>query len=125
MSPQTEEQQLAAVVAAINARYPAERPRAVDSDTAAKDPRNKIVVSLYRRFVAPTRRSGIVTVSAGRITTQYAAALKATVSDFRGEVRAALEEQILPGDLGPIAFESSTATEPDGDLFVGSDTWTF
>lgn len=120
----TEEQQLAAVVAAINARYP-ERPRAVDSDTAAKDPRNKIVVSLYRRFVAPTRRSGIVTVSAGRITTQYAAALKATVSDFRREVRAALEEQILPGDLGPIAFESSTATEPDGDLFVGSDIWTF
>ena len=117
----TQADDLAAVLAAINARYPSKKRAYSFGDPAVRSlTSGHILVLVSRRYVQPTRSSGEVPLPGGRVFTRYVGTSEADVLAFRSATTAALEGQILPGDIGPFSFESEDEMDDEVD---GSTTW--
>lgn len=121
---------LAAVLAAINAKYPS-RTRAYSfGDAAVKSlSSGHILVLVDRRFVPDRLMSGEVPLPGGRVFTRYVGTSEADVYAFRAATASALEDKILPGGLGPFSFEGSDSIDDEVDSgttwFTAADTWTY
>lgn len=115
----------AAVIAAINAQFSG--PRAYDmSDPAVKTlATDHVLVTVSRRYVPDRRESGEVTMPGGRVMTRYVARTVGNVYELRRRTTAALEDQILPGDVGPFTFESDETPGPDEGWVSGADVWIY
>jgi len=112
---------LAAVLAAINARYPSKKRAYSFGDPAVKSlTSGHILVLVDRRFVPERLLSGEVPLPGGRVFARYVGTSEADVYAFRAATAAALEDQILPGGLGPFTFEGSDSLDDEVD---GSTTW--
>ena len=113
----------AAITAAINAKF-ATAP-VLTLKQAATATTDHILLFISRRYVADRLASGEVTIIGWRVLTRYVCKTEGNVDVFRARVRAALEDQILTGDVGPFTFETENTTTQDGDWLVSSDSWTY
>lgn len=113
----------AAIKTAIDAKFTT--PRVVDLAGAKSATKDYILLFVSRRYVADRLGSGEVTIPGGRVVVRYVCLAEANVSVMRDRARAALEDVILPGGVGPFVFESETLTDDDGTWFVGADTFTY
>lgn len=117
-----------AVTAAINAKF-ATSPvlTLAQSKSATKD---YINVFVARRFVDGRLVSGEVAVPGQRVVVRSVCKTEANLDVFRSRVATALEDQILPGDIGPFVFESEDFVDPElvdasGDWYLAESIWTF
>lgn len=116
-----------AITDAINAKFASPVVLTFkQSQTATKD---HVVLFVSRRYVADQLASGEVTIPGSRVVTRYVCLTEANLDVYRDRVKAALEDQILTGGVGPFVFESADVgdLEPSGgvDYYVAADTWTF
>jgi len=126
----TQSDDLAAVLAAINAHYPTKKRAHSFGDPAVKSlTSGHILVLVSRRYVQPTRSSGEVPLPGGRVFTRYVGTSESDVDAFRTATTDALEGQILAGDIGPFSFESEDEMDDEVDgsttWFTAADTWTY
>lgn len=117
----------ATITAAINAKFTTPPVMTFkQSQTATED---HIVIFVSRRYVADRLSSGEVTIPGGRVATRYVCLTEANLDVYRDRVKAALEDQILAGGVGPFTFESAdqVSLEPSGgvDWFISADTFTY
>lgn len=121
---------LATVLAAINAKYPTKKRAYSFGDLAVKSlTSGHILVLVDRRYVPERLLSGEVPLPGGRVFTRYVGTSEADVYAFRAATTAALEDQILAGGLGPFTFEASDSIDDEVDgsttWLTAADTWTF
>lgn len=114
----------AAILAAINAKFTSRRAYEFGDPLARTLTTDHILVAHGRRFVPTRRASNEVSLPGGRTVTRYVAKTTGNLAAFRDRVTAALEDQILPGDLGPFAFEGAGNVDDDEGWLVADDTWT-
>jgi len=118
----------AAIAAAINAKFATPPVLSLArSRTATKD---YINVFVARRYVEKRLASGEVSIPGQRVVVRCVCKDEENLSVFRARVAAALEDQILPGDIGPFVFESEDYVDPDlvdasGAWYLAESIWTF
>lgn len=113
-----------AIKAAIAAAVPASVEVYDLDEIPSPAPVRHVQIELNRRFVDVRGFGGWVEVPGYDLTTRCHAETLTNVRTMRAQVTAALENQILPGDIGPCVFRIG---EPEGDDdtgWVGSDFWT-
>lgn len=115
------------ITAAVNAKFASPKVLTLaQSKTATADYVN---VFTARRYVPDRRASGEVTIPGNRAIVRCVCKTEANLDVFRGRVTAALEDQILTGDVGPFTFESETFIDPDEadatDWYIAESMWTF
>lgn len=118
-----EETDRTAAAAAIDAQFTTPRSKTFAQGAAATT--DYIIVAAYRRHVADQLASGEVTIPGGRLLTRYVGKTEANVNVMRTRTRAALEDKILSGDVGPFVFETADVVQPDDGWFVATDLWTY
>lgn len=115
------------IVAAINAKFTT--PPVLTLKQAKSASRDYINVFTSRRYVADRRVSGEVTMPGSRVIVRCVCKTEANLDAFRARVTAALEDQILAGDIGPFVFETEDLIDPDEadgtDWFMSESAWTF
>lgn len=126
----TEKEQAEAILAAINAAIAPAVAYEYDKvpgafGNAGTRPIRFATIAITRRFVDKRRASGEVSTNGYRLVVRYAAKATNDARNMRDKSNAALEEQILPGDIGPFIWTSSQAFGPDDGYQSGSDTYDF
>ena len=129
----TENEQAAAILAALNAALSpvvayeyGKVPGA--NGNAGTEPARYAVVTVSRRYVPERRASGYVSVPGGRLGVRYIAKAAIDVRNMRRLAAEVIEDQILTtdaGEVGPFTFESGDPARPDGAYLVADDSWTF
>lgn len=118
----------AAITTAINAKFATAPVKTLkQAQTATSD---YIVLFVSRRYVADRYVSGEVTIPGGRVTVRCVCMTEANLEVYRARVQSALENQILPDDVGPFVFETETDTALDSTtsgttVFVADSQWTY
>lgn len=117
-----------AIAAAINTKFAT--PPVLTLAQAKAATTDYINVFVARRYVAGRRASGEVTMPGSRAVIRCVCKTEANLDVFRGRVAAALEDQILASDVGPLVFETEDFVDPDlvdatGDWYLSESTWTF
>lgn len=116
-----------AIVAAINAKFASPAVLTLAQSKAAT--KDYINVFVTRRYVADRRASGEVTMPGSRVVVRCVCKTEANLDVFRARVAAALEDQILAGDIGPFVFETEDLVDPDEadatDWYLSESAWTF
>lgn len=117
-----------AIAAAIDAKFTT--PRVLTLKQAQTATADYIVLFVSRRYVDKQLASGEVSVSGGRVIVRSCCTTEANLDVFRARVAAALEDQIVAGDVGPFVFESEADdTDLDDTIgttwFVTDSRWTF
>lgn len=121
----TQASETAAICAAINAQFSLSDPAVAPADATALTG-DHIIVFASRRFVADRLASGEVTIPGGRVLTRYVSKVGANVSNMQAKARAALEDQIIAGGLGPFTFEAEDVLDDDADgYWTAADVWTY
>lgn len=122
----TEATDAAAIIAAIRAKLPAGKSAFELSDPAVKNlTTDHVLVITSRRYVDERLGSGEVPLPGGRVLTRYVALTAGNLRLLRAATTAALEDQILTGDVGPFTFEVSDPPDDDDGWITGADTWTY
>lgn len=120
----TQETEVVAILAALNAALPA-AVRAYDVDEVpAVRPAAYVELHYSRRFVADRLGSGEVTIPGGRLLTRYVSKYVSNCREIRRVVTATLEDKAI-GATGPFVFEADEVIGPDDGWFSGADSWTF
>lgn len=121
----------AAILAAINAKFSTKRAYEHGDPALPSLTTYHVLVMVFRRYVPERRASGEVTMPGGRVVTRYIVPIQGLASPMtalrllRDQTAAALEDQILPGDVGPFTFESADVVDEDEGWLVQQDTWTY
>ena len=125
----SEQDTLAAVIAAINAQFSSTRAYDFADPKAKTLTSGHILVTVTRRFVQPSRASGEVPLPGGRAYTRYVGRSASDVYALRSATAAALEAQVLTGDVGPFVFETASDINDEVDggttYYVSDDTFTY
>lgn len=115
----------AAVLTAINAQFSTKRAYELGDPALASLTVDHILVQVSRRYVAERRASGEVTMPGHYVAVRYIAKSPANLALLREKTTVALEDRILPGDVGPFSFESSKVEGVDEGWLVEADTFTY
>lgn len=121
----TEQVDATAILAAINAQFTGTRAYEITDPLVKALTTDHVLVLTTRRYVEGRRGSGEVTMPGGRVVTRYVAKTASNARSLRAKTTAALEDQLLPGDVGPFVFETSDAPQEDGDWLVSDDYWIY
>lgn len=114
-----------AIIAAINAQFTTVRAFDMSDDDVKSIDVDHILVTVSRRYVDEQLASGEVPIPGGRVVTRYVAKTIANVYTLRSRTAAAIEDQILTGDVGPFSFESDEVPGPDDGWISAADVWTY
>ena len=116
-----------AITAAINAKFASPPVLTLAQSKAATS--DYINVFTARRYVPTRRMSGEVPIPGNRVVVRCVCKTEANLDVFRVRVTAALEDQILAGDVGPFTFESETFIDPNevdaSDWYLSESNWTY
>lgn len=113
--------------AAINAKFAT--PPVITLKQAQAATTDYVNTFVTRRYVPERLMSGEVPIPGGRVIVRSVCRTEANANVFRARVTAALEDQILAGDLGPFTFETENVIDPTtdetGDWYIAESTWTY
>lgn len=118
---------LSSITAAINAKFTT--PPVITLAQAKTATTDYVNVFISRRYTDNYRGSGEVSVIGYRAVIRCVCKTEANLGVFVTRVTAALEDQILSGDVGPFRFETESTVDPDavfdGDWYIADLSWAF
>jgi hypothetical protein len=127
----TPDDQVTAILAAVNAQLPAlpADRRAYDADDVPTDlPMAYVAVSVSRRYIDGFRGGGGHGMRGGRVVLRYVARSVSDARELQRRARLALEDVTLAatgGLVGPFRFESEESIGSDEGWYSGADAFTY
>jgi hypothetical protein len=120
----TEEEQAQAILAALNGVLGDAEAFDIDG-VPTERPDRYVVIDITRRWMPEQLASGEVPIPGWFLTTEYHARNVNDVREMRRRTQQELEDQVLPGDAGPFAFQTADEITSVDGWCDSADTWTY